>query len=58
MPYAEGNEDEDDVRALVQRFSASGAQVLFDATVDPDDGLDGWERGDPDVTLVLDVFAG
>lgn len=50
-----GDKNEYDVRALVQRFSTAGAEVLFDTLVDPDVGLDDSEGVDPEVT-VFDVF--
>jgi hypothetical protein len=56
MPFAEEDQDGDDVRAIVRRYSAIGTAVLFDAAVDPDEGLQDWQPGDPEVVLLREVF--
>lgn len=58
MPFAEDDVDEDgdDVRAIVRRYSAAGTTVLYDAAIDPDEGLEDWEQGEPDAVMLREVF--
>lgn len=56
VPFGEGNDDGDDVRAIVRRYSPDGATVLLDAVIDPDEGLENWKQGDPDLVMLREVF--